>query len=75
MAMLKVVCAWGCWQQDGQSIMDLCNEAGTASVTSCSTKDVNSLDDCNVDDKGTSCGAWALYEGNMIYLDAKEVNW
>ena len=35
----------------------------------------DALGDCKLDDKGTSCGAWAIINDNMMYLDDKEVTW
>ena len=54
-----------------------CNANGTASSSSCNLefKDYNALHDCKLDDRGTTCGAWAIINGNMIYLDDKQVFW
>ena len=69
---------WDCWKNDdGTPYDDECNAQGTATSTSCnlSFKTTNALEDCNLDGRGTSCAAWTIVNGNMIYLDAKEVYW
>ena len=69
---------WDCWKgDDGTPYDDDCNAQGTASSTSCnlSFKTTNALEDCNLDGRGTSCAAWTIVNGNMIYLDSKEVYW
>ncbi|MBQ9688690.1 type II secretion system protein [bacterium] len=69
---------WDCWKgEDGAPYDDDCNAQGTASSTSCnlSFKTTNALEDCNLDGRGTSCAAWTIVNGNMIYLDSKEVYW
>lgn len=53
-----------------------CNDMGFATKDSCDFHEVDALGDCNiVDGKGTSCGAWAIINNNMIYLDGKQVSW
>ncbi|MBQ9688837.1 hypothetical protein IJV79_04295, partial [bacterium] len=69
---------WDCWKdEDGAPYDDDCNASGVASSTSCnlSFKTTNALEDCNLDGRGTSCAAWTIVNGNMIYLDSKEVYW
>ena len=67
---------WDCWQTDaGAPYDDPCNAHGVASSKSCSFKTTDALGDCRLDDKGTSCGAWAIINDNMMYLDDKEVTW
>ncbi len=67
---------WDCWQTDaGAPYDDPCNAHGVASSKSCSFKTTDALGDCKLDDKGTSCGAWAIINDNMMYLDDKEVTW
>jgi prepilin-type N-terminal cleavage/methylation domain-containing protein len=74
----KYTQVWDCWHDgDDAPFDDDCNSNGKASKVSCKTqlKDLDALKDCNVDDRGTSCAAWTVINGNMIYLDAKEVSW
>lgn len=67
---------WDCWHNpQGVAHDDPCNASGTASKKSCNFKTYDALGDCNLDDKGTSCGAWAIMNDNMNYLDGKEVEW
>ena len=69
---------WDCWHDsEGSAFDNECNTNGVASSTSCKSefKQVDALNDCNLDGRGTSCAAWAIVNGNMIYLDAKEVSW
>ena len=68
---------WDCWYTpEGNAFDNECNGVGSTK-DSCSKqlKDVDALYDCNLDDKGTTCGAWAIINGNMQYLDDKEVDW
>ena len=69
---------WDCWKnEDGAPYDDDCNANGNASTSSCDLafKTTNALEDCNLDGRGTSCAAWAIVNGNMIYLDSKEIYW
>ena len=71
----KFVNQWDCWYEDGDPVVDECNDKANVSKGSCEAKEVDALKDCNMDGKGTSCAAWAIVGGNMIYLDGKEISW